>query len=143
MRAVRKDSERGVSALEFGLVMPVLLLVIFGLVQYGYHYWSLETASATAREAARRLVVGSGEDCVRAEARSRAAMPAVDGTPSVTWIYGAAASSTPVVGEQVTVTVSFQSLDIGLFPLPAGGVVTETATAVVENIPAAPLTCTD
>jgi len=139
-------SERGAAALEFAIVAPVILLMIFGIIQYGYLYWSLQTASATAREAARQLIVGTREDCVTGQAVSQAGMPAVGAaTPSMTRVYydatGAPTPNRPVVGGLVTVTVSFQSLDmhLPLVPVPHDGVVTQSASARIENIPPSPL----
>ena len=50
--------ERGSAALEFGLVAPVIFLLIFGIIQYGYLFWALQTSAATAREVWRREVMG-------------------------------------------------------------------------------------
>jgi Flp pilus assembly protein TadG len=131
----RRRDDRGSAAVEFAIVLPVLLLVIFGILQYGYHYWALETASATAREAARRLAVGTDWTCTVSEAQAAASIPAT-GTVTVT-----RSSSTPTQGSLVTVTVAFPSLDVGLVPLPDDGRVSETATARVESVPATALSC--
>lgn len=141
--------ERGASALEFGLVLPLLMLVIFGIIQYGYQFWSLETAGAAAREAARRLVVGTDWGCTQARAVDSASGPAVGTTPpTVSRQYhteGGAAEAAPVVGHLVTVTVTFQSLDIGLpfLPLPNNGVVKDTAVGRIEDVPPQRLGCDD
>lgn len=140
-------SERGAAALEFALVAPVILLFVFGIIQYGYLFWSLETASATAREAARQLIVGTDEQCVRDQAAGQAALPAVGDTPpQVDVAYtdpDGAASTTPVVGGLVTVTVRFSSLDLHLplLPVPDDGTVSEDGSARVENVPPVPLAC--
>ena len=139
MRPRRRD-ERGSTLVEFALVVPVLLVVMLGILQYGYHFWALETASATAREAARRLAVGTAWDCTRAEAVDRLSGPAVSAVPSPTYGY-ASGASTPTVGDVVTVTVTFQSLFVGLLPVPGGGWVSETASSRVENVPDTPLDC--
>ncbi len=148
MRARRGHrGERGSAALEFGIVAPVILLMIFGIIQYGYLFWSLQTASATAREAARQLIVGTDQDCATAQAVAQARMPAVGATaPQVQVAYADPAgqdSADPVVGGLVTVTVSFQSLDLHLpfLPVPDGGLVTQDARARVENVPATALAC--
>ncbi|HLN76543.1 MAG TPA: TadE family protein [Nocardioidaceae bacterium] len=141
--------ERGAAALEFGLVLPLVMLVIFGIIQYGYLYWSLETAAAAAREAARRLVVGTDWGCTQAGAVQAADGPALGGTPpTVTRRYhteGGATQSAPVVGSLVTVTVSFQSLDMGMpfLPLPNNGVVKDTAVGRIEDVPTERLKCDD
>lgn len=140
----RRD-DRGAAALEFGLVFPLVVAVIFGIIQYGYHFWSLQTAAATARETARLLIVGSDWGCARAYGEGFASAPAVGATPpSVTRRYHADdgdPQTGPRIGSMVTVTVTFQSLDIGLFPLPDGGLVAETATARIENVPPQRLAC--
>ena len=51
------------------------------------------------------------------------------------------ATNTAERGALVTVTVTIQSLDMGLVPLPSGGVVTQSATNRVENVPIDPLLC--
>ncbi len=140
-------TERGAAALEFGLVLPLVMLVIFGVIQYGYHFWSLETGAAAAREAARRLIVGTDWGCTQAEAIQDAEGPAVgSGTPVVTRRYhteGGATQAAPVVGSLVTVTVTFQSLDLGMpfLPLPNNGVVTETGVGRIEMVPPQRLAC--
>ncbi len=144
---MRRGNQRGAAALEFGLVAPVIFLFIFGIIQYGYLFWSLETASATAREAARQLIVGTDEHCVVDQAVSQAEQPAVGETaPQVAISYQDTAgqsSDVPVVGGLVTVTVSFQSLDmhVPFLPVPDGGTVSGDGTARVENIPPTPLAC--
>lgn len=132
--------ERGATLVEFALVVPVLLVVTLGILQYGYQFWALETASATAREAARRMAVGTSWDCTRAEAVDRLSGPAVRDVPAPTYRYSSG-GSTPVVGGMVTVTVSFQSLFVGLLPVPNRGWVSESATSRVENVPDTPLAC--
>jgi Flp pilus assembly protein TadG len=134
MTRARRD-ERGGAALEFALVAPVLFALLFGILQYGYHYWAIETASATAREAARRFAVGTELTCTQNEAIAHADSAAL-GPVTV--------SRTPVspkVGDLVTVTVSFQSLDMHLFPVPDDGWISQTDTARVETVPAVALTC--
>lgn len=146
MRApLGRRSQRGAAALEFGLVFPLVLTVIFGIIQYGYHFWSLQTAAATARETVRLLIVGSDWGCARAYGVDFAEGPAVGaGVPTVTRRYHTAdgvAQDTPVPGSMVTVTVSFQSLHIGLLPVPDSGVVKQSATARIENVPRRRLAC--
>ena len=140
-RPVRRE-ERGAAVLEFALVFPIVILLVFSVIQYGYHYWSLQTASASAREAARRLIVGTDPACTVADAKKQTQGPAV-GTapPQVTYRYDNLENE-PERGVLVTVTVRFQSLDIGLLPLPNGGMIEQTATNRVENIPYDPLDCT-
>ena len=79
--------------------------------------------------------------CTVAEARERASGPAVGSSvPSVVYAYDNA-GNTAERGVLVTVTVTIQSLDVGLVPLPSGGLVTQTASNRVENVPIDPLLC--
>jgi Flp pilus assembly protein TadG len=131
----RLRGERGASAVEFALVAPLLFALLFGILQYGYQYWALETASATAREAARRYVVGTETACTQLEARSHADTAAL-GPVTVT-----VSPTAPRVGDVVTVTVSFQSLDMHLFPVPDDGWISQSASARVESVPTTPIAC--
>ena len=148
-RRTRRDKdERGATALEFALVAPLVLVLILGLMQYAYHLWALETASATAREAARRLAVGTGWACIETEARQRLSSPSVDDT-LITVQAREVVGSTPqayvfanaLAGDTVEVTVTLRSLDMKLFPLPGGGAVTESARVIVQNKPYVALSC--
>lgn len=138
---MRTRDERGATVVEFVLVFPIVLFLVLGLIQYGYHYWALETTEASAREAARRLIVGTEPACTVAAAASHAEAPNVGSAPpSVTYEYGNA-TNTVARGVEVTVTVRIQSLDMGILPLPDAGVVEQSATSRVENVPVDPLPC--
>ncbi|MBB6626555.1 pilus assembly protein [Nocardioides sp. KIGAM211] len=138
-RATRSArDQRGSTIVEFALVVPLLVTVLLGILQYGYHYWALETGAASAREAARRMAVGTAEACTTAEAVARVGGPAVGSrTPTATVTY----VSGRTVGGVVRVTVTFDSLDLHFLPLPDDGRITQTAEARIENVPEADLTC--
>jgi Flp pilus assembly protein TadG len=147
MRHLRHRHDDGATALEFGLVAPIIFLLIFGIIQYGYLFWSLQTAAATAREATRQLIVGTDEACALANARHMAEGPAIGSTtPPPTPVYrdgNGNVVAAPVEGGTVSVAVSFQTLDMGLpfLPVPDHGNVTQEVTNRVENVPPVPLTC--
>lgn len=139
-RALRCREESGSTLVEFALVVPIVVLVLLGILQYGYHYWALETGAASAREAARRMAVGTAAACTTAEAVSRVQFPAVGSsvpTAQVSYV------TTRAVGNVVRVTVSFQSLNLGiaLLPLADGGRITQVSQARIENVPATDLAC--
>lgn len=56
----RPRNERGAAALEFALIAPLFILLMFGLLQFGWYLWTAEYTNSAARETARRVVVG---DC--------------------------------------------------------------------------------
>lgn len=136
---MRRRADRGAAVVEFALVVPLVLVLLLGVLEYAWQYWARETAAAAAREAARRLIVGTDPACTVEAARSFASGPDVSGDgPEVTYSYD---TGTAARGALVTVTVTMHSLDVGLVPIPDGGVVVETATNRVENVPADPLDC--
>lgn len=47
------STERGAAALEFAVVLPLLVLLVFGIVQFGFAFWRLQAVQAAAREGAR------------------------------------------------------------------------------------------
>ena len=51
----------GTAAVEFALVMPVLLFVLLGIMQYGYAFFVQISMTNAAREGARALAVGSAD----------------------------------------------------------------------------------
>ena len=147
MRWGRRRGEAGATVLEFGLVVPLLLLLVFGLVQYGYLFWALTTASANAREGARRLAVGQEwATCVQPGIEQHTAQPALSPVASsFRWTDGSGTTLTRPVqrGDYVEVRVAYDALDLHLpfLPVPDDGRVDETSRRQVENIPDSPPAC--
>jgi hypothetical protein len=69
-------SERGAEVIEFALILPLLLLIIFGIVDFGFLFQRYVVLTNAAMEGARVRVL-PGYDDADAEARARAY--AVDG----------------------------------------------------------------
>lgn len=51
--------ERGSPAVEFALIAPVLILLLLGIVQFGFAFYTYNEMMNGAREGARRLAVGA------------------------------------------------------------------------------------
>lgn len=64
----RLRSERGAELIEFALVFPLLLLVILGIVDFGFLFQRMEVVTNAAREGA-RVAVLPGYANADAEAR--------------------------------------------------------------------------
>jgi Flp pilus assembly protein TadG len=63
--AVHRSSlreDRGASAVEFALVMPLLMLIVFGIIVYGFVFAQSLSLSNSARQAARSGVI-EGTTC--------------------------------------------------------------------------------
>lgn len=149
-RGVRHGrNDGGAAAVEFGLIAPLLILLVFGLIQYGLFFWSMQGGSSAAREAARRAAVGQFPICADFEAYVKARIGATGDQSSavITRTYTDATTGATVapadaqVGDVVTVSVKFKSIDMKMVPIPNDGFITELADSRVEYVPTAPKAC--
>ena len=56
-RSTRSRDERGASAVEFALVLPLLVLFLFGIITYGYMFSVRQALTQAAAEGARAAAV--------------------------------------------------------------------------------------
>jgi len=97
----KAKNQRGASAVEFAIILPVLVMILFGMFQFGIAYNNWIAITHAAREGARLAAVGNyDEQAVRDSA------PSVDiDSVNVTGLDGA-------IGDSVTVNVTGSVLDI-------------------------------
>lgn len=74
----RVPGERGAAAVEFALVVPLLLLLLFGIISYGYMLSFRQAMSQGAAEGARAAVV-TADDAGRSAAAIEAVTDALSG----------------------------------------------------------------
>jgi Flp pilus assembly protein TadG len=103
--AQRLLGERGAAVVEFALVLPVLLVLLLGIIEYSKAFNTQATLSAAAREGARTMALANDLGQARAAAQNAAgslgiATSAVQISP--TTCTGASATTT------VTVTIRFR-----------------------------------
>ncbi len=101
------SDERGAAAVEFALVLPLLVLLVFGIVQFGIAYNRVQGLQAAAREGARR---GSLPQTTQSEISSRvtsslAGVP-FSGSPTISISPNNSQPCNNNSGGTVTVTVS-------------------------------------
>ncbi len=60
---LHKDS-RGMQLVEFAVLLPILLLLVFGIIDFGRGYFSWLIITNGAREGARAAAVGKPEDVI-------------------------------------------------------------------------------
>jgi hypothetical protein len=101
-RSRRASSERGAELIEFALVFPMLLLVMLGIVDFGFLFQRYEVVTNAAREGARvAILAGYDEDDVEARVQQFLTASGLTGTP-VTTVYPAA--GVDVGGKCITLT---------------------------------------
>lgn len=75
MRGPRRHGlsrQEGAAATEFALILPLLIILFFGIVQVGITVFRAQVVEAAAREGARAASVGENTGAVTAVARSTA-----------------------------------------------------------------------
>jgi Flp pilus assembly protein TadG len=70
-----RKKERGAAAVEFALVLPLLLALVFGIVEFGRLYNAQVVITNAARSAARTMAVTN--DVTQATASATAAAPGI------------------------------------------------------------------
>jgi hypothetical protein len=70
---VRRNTDSGASAVEFALVLPLLLMLVFGIVEWGLAFGRIHSMEAAAREGARLASLGRDVQEPEVVARARGA----------------------------------------------------------------------
>lgn len=107
----RLRSETGASAVEFALVVPVLLLLLLGIVEFGRAYNAQMILTSAARDGARVMSINAVPSQTVANARAAA-------------IASSSFLNPDVAPAQVAVSVS----PAGAGPCPPGSTATVTVT---------------
>ena len=122
-RMQRARSDRGAAAVEFALVVPILLLIIVGIMNFGFVLAQQISLNSAARQAARYAAV-DGPTCsdVKTEGRASAETigmgPSEVPTPVVTPCPDSPAKpcTGTLPGAEVTVTMTRVSTWVITFP---------------------------
>ncbi len=52
-----RNRQRGIAAVEFGLILPIVVVLLFAVFEFGVAFWRQQVLSAAVREGARAGVV--------------------------------------------------------------------------------------
>ncbi len=139
-RTTGRRSESGAAAVEFALVLPMVMVLLLGMLEYGWYFYTAQSVSSAAREVTRRLVVGDCQATGQAQLFARSQL----GLEGLTVTFGPLAdpdaNAAPAVGQVLRVEVADATggVLLDLVPLPNGGEVTRSVEALVEdNVPGA------
>ncbi len=102
--SARKGRDRGAAAVEFALVLPLLLLLVFGIIDFGRALDAQITLTQAAREGVRLAALGYSDADV--EARTQAAAPDLSGV-DVTVASSCQPGAGPAADAEVNVSYSF------------------------------------
>ena len=120
LRKFRRN-RRGSAAVEFALVLPVLMLLLFGIIDFGRMMNARITLSEAAHEGARAAAVAGDDAAVATIGKVMGSMASGMNTPTIDGCDGSFA-------DEARVTLSYQfTFAAALF----GDGMTMTATAVV------------
>lgn len=111
--STRFPRERGAAAVEMAIVLPVLLMIIFGIVDFGRMFNTQVTLTEAAREGVRSAALGQSN--ADTAARVGSVTDALGGSPAPTCASPAVRSGTRTCtavtpctpGGEATVTVTY------------------------------------
>jgi len=114
----RNGTEGGAAAVEFALILPVLLLLLFGIIAFGEFYSRYQVFTGAVREGARVASTRQTPSEVRARITEAADPYVLSQTPSISVSSGGSRCTPATVGESVTVSWT-QEFEIALPFTPA------------------------
>jgi Flp pilus assembly protein TadG len=143
-----RSQERGQSLLEFAMVLPVLLLLAIGTIEFGRAYYHYNTLSKAVRQGARYMSMHSYSGAEQTRAKRMAIYGNANGTGSpclpgltignitITERGGGTTASTPPAWVQVSITgYTFQSMFPRIVPISAPLAPAVEMRYVGENAP--------
>ena len=150
----RGDRDRGAAVVEFALVIPLLMALVLGIIDYGLWFNDSISVRQGVREAARKAAVQTAfPGCSTSTGMAQAACGAKQmsvtsgGTASARILVAKASdgsAGTWAKGELVVVCVAVKATSFTKFvPLPASGVIKSKTVMSIENgTPPTPATYT-
>jgi Flp pilus assembly protein TadG len=131
-------AQDGATAVEFALVVPMFLILVFGAIEFGRILWAQEALQETAIAGARCVAIAQGSNPTNSPCASGGTTTYIQNLAKAWGLTLATITpSTPTTGgckglSQVILTSTFNSVVPNLVQLSAGGI-TLTASACYPN----------
>ena len=119
-----REPERGAAALELAIVLPILIMLVFGIIQFGRGYNAKIELTGAVREAARAIATGGSTGDAAAIVANAA--PNLNPAPTVTVLESCPAGSTGLARVRAVYDLSYD------IPLVTSGTWSLTATGVMR-----------
>lgn len=97
-------SERGAAAVEFALLVPILIMILLGIMEFGRAYNVQASLTNAAREGARSMAINNDQT----SAEDVAIKAAAQLNPKLLNTDIAFSATSCTVGSQMTVTISYE-----------------------------------
>jgi Flp pilus assembly protein TadG len=122
VQQVSEDSDRGAAAVEFAILLPLLLMLVLGTIEFGRAYNAQITLTNAARDGVRVMAIANDPTGAKTAAKSAAASVSTTIATSDITLSSDACST----GTQVTLTIRYNLSTItgiaGPFPMTGKGV---------------------
>ena len=108
----RKKNEQGQAVVEFAVILPVLLLILFAILQFGVVFNNYIQVTAAAREGARKAAVSrTAGNCAAVQAlatsAARTAAPGLDQSKMAVTVTATCTNNAYAPGTDTKVTVTY------------------------------------
>ncbi|MEW1805654.1 TadE/TadG family type IV pilus assembly protein [Pseudarthrobacter sp. NPDC080039] len=103
-----RPSERGAAAVEFAIVVPVLITLLLGIMEFSRAYNAQASLSAAAREGVRVMAITNDPGASRAAAENTAVSlnPALAGS-NITFKNLDTGTTTCATGNRMSITITY------------------------------------
>ena len=135
-----EPDDRGAVAVEFALLLPLLMMFLFGVIQYGYGLYQVQSLTSVVGDATQEAATGI-DDCDRFTTGLTRSLGGGgldrDGLRriEVNWLTAdGQPSSTPSRLGQVKVTLTYRPFKLGIPFLPFPDLITRSQTAAVQDV---------
>lgn len=103
---MRTENQRGASAVEFAIILPVLLTLLLGIIEFGYLFNQQISLTQSAREGAREYALHHNKDGFNLTTTAQLAAPGIGPITAISVPTTGCPAGTTV---KVTVSRSYSS----------------------------------